>query len=82
MIILGMKLLKSTILDEELLVHLNKVVSDKNERQSKMKKNVHVDRIEGVSREDNADSKEKKENPILLELRELKVQLNEITAMI
>ena len=77
------QLLKSTISDEELLENLNKVVSDENERQSKMKKNVHVSWVEAedISKKDIAHSKEKKENPILLELRELKVQLNEVTAM-
>ena len=65
-------LLKDNMSDEELLEHLNKAVSDEKERQSKMKKFVNLNN--STSKGENID-KEKKENPILTELRELKVQL-------
>ena len=73
-------LLKDNMSDEELLEHLNKAVSDEKGRRSKMKKSVNLNKVDSTSKEEKLN-KEKKENPILTELRELKVQLNEVTAM-
>ena len=46
-----------------------------------MKKNVKINKLESTLKEETDCQKTKKENPILTELRELKVQLNEVTAM-
>ena len=65
------------ISDEDLLEALNKAVSDENERQVKIKKNVSCNIIEETAKPE----KKNKENPLLTEIRELKVQLNEVTSM-
>ena len=69
-------MVNSVLSDEELLEFLNKAVSDENERQHKMKKTVN--KIDSIPKEDTSS---KKSNPILDELRELKVQISEITSL-
>ena len=71
--------------DEELLELLNKAVSAENERQSKWKKSEKISEVTIASSEclTKPETKPKKDNhnPILNELREMKVQLNEVAAM-
>lgn len=75
-------LLKANLSDEELLEFLNKAVSDEKERQLKMKKQIN--KVEAVSTPDektDKDKRDKKDNPVLNELKELRVQLNEVSAL-
>ena len=76
-----MGIVNSMFSDEELLEFLNKAVSDDNERPSKMKKNVKVNKVDSISKEEKDAPLSKKGNPISDELRELKVQINEVTAL-
>ena len=76
----------SKLSDEELLESVNKAVSDEKMRQGKLKKNVNnVNMLSEVQNQDEQVEKSKKdkekENPILKELRELKVQLNEVSTL-
>ena len=75
---------KATMSDEELLELLNKAMSDETERFSKMKKSASANKVESCKSDESAEAKTAKKenhNPILSEIRELKVQLNEVTVM-
>ena len=66
--------------DEDLLEALNKAVSDENERQGKIKKSSSCS-VVGVEDAKPQVEKKHKENPLLIEIRELKTQLQEVAAM-
>ena len=76
-------LLTDNLSDEELLEFLNKAVSDEKERQLKMKK--QISKVDALSTSDeirtDKDKKDKKDNPVLNELKELRVQLNEVSTL-
>ena len=72
---------KGSLSDEELLEHLDKAVSDESERQSKIKNQVNFNTVESNLSENEKPEKKVKDNPVLNELRELMLQLNEVTTL-
>ena len=76
--------------DEELLEILNTAVSDEKERQGKFKETaakanlVEQKKLEATAKrnEESAEPKpERKENPVVAELKEIKVAVNEIKSV-
>ena len=72
---------KRSLSDEELLDLLNKAVGDESERQSKIKKQVNFNTVESNLAETEKREKKVKDNPVLNELKELRLQLNEVTTL-
>ena len=75
--------------DEELLEVLNTAVSDEKERQGKFKETaakanlveLRKQEADAKKQEEAADQKEKKVNPVVAELKELRLAVNEIKSV-